>query len=195
MALIDKQWNPISKDRVILGWLRAERDNSDAKSLWPTILNGISARSISELLDTPDTTSIQQNEDRLCLLWAIRNLFFAQIPPNTRWFEVQSLTDRELSELRVVNHPNWTASTDQNELSKVAIRMKLQLSREPDTWEPPILLGHEKHGPFTIIEGNHRLTAYAGSGLSGLDIKVFVGLTSLFSPLNLFDCSPTNGTV
>jgi hypothetical protein len=33
----------------------------------------------------------------------IRNVFVVEIPPDTEWYEVHSLTDKELAELRVVN--------------------------------------------------------------------------------------------
>jgi hypothetical protein len=92
---------------------------------------------------------------------------------------VHSLTDNELGDLHVVNYHEWNDPADKNELAKVAARKKTQLQSEPSSWEPPILWGHDKNGPFAIIEGNNRLTAYAASGRSGLNIPLFVGLSPI----------------
>jgi len=109
----------------------------------------------------------------------IRAAYFVEIPPDTEWYEVDALTDAELSELHAVRHQDWIDQADRNELSKVAARKRLPLRLQPSNWFPPILWGHDRSGPFTILEGNKRLTAYAGSGQTGLRIPVYVGLSSL----------------
>jgi hypothetical protein len=42
-------------------------------------------------------------------------------------------------------------------------------------WSPVCV--YTKAGPFTIIEGNHRLVAYAGSPKAGLNISALAGLS------------------
>ncbi len=106
-------------------------------------------------------------------------MFVGEIPADTEWYAVDSLTDEDLPELRAVNHPDWTNPADANELLKVAARKQCVLEAEPQNWESPILFGHDQTGPFTILEGNSRLTAYARSGQSGLNIPVLVGVSRL----------------
>jgi hypothetical protein len=117
----------------------------------------------------------------------IRNVFVVEIPPDTEWYEVKSLTDTELSELHVVNYQDWNDPADKNELTKVAVRKPLELRERPESWEQCILWGHDKKGPFAIIEGNNRLTAFVASGRSGLNIPIFVGLSSMRCVWHILD--------
>jgi hypothetical protein len=100
---------------------------------------------------------------------------------------VCSLTNASLTELHVVNHSHWVDPGDDNELLKVATRKMFTLSSDPNEWDTPILWGHEQTGPFTILEGNHRLTAYAATSREDLRIPVFVGLSSTACYLHLPD--------
>lgn len=43
----------------------------------------------------------------------------------------------------------------------------------------PILWGHDKGGPFAILEGNKRLIAYTAGARAGIDIPVLIGLSSM----------------
>jgi hypothetical protein len=117
----------------------------------------------------------------------VRNVFFGEIPLDTEWFDVRFLTDHELTEVHAVNFPNWTDPGDNNELEKVAARKEIELIASPEMWETPILWGHDQRGPFTIMEGNNRLTAYVGSRQGGINIPVFVGLSRLQCIWHVFD--------
>jgi hypothetical protein len=127
-------------------------------------------------LDQPNLDDPEENRARLRLFYLTgRCVFIVEIPPDTEWYVVHDLTDNELGELHVVNYQEWNEPEDKNELMKVAARKKIPLREPPSAWQPPILWGHSPTGPFTIIEGNKRLTAYAGSGQSDLRIPVVVG--------------------
>jgi hypothetical protein len=183
MRLGLKEWNPISIHKVVLAWLRAEHDTAikeklSATSDWPLI---------EQMLLHPDLQSGRENRRRLRLLYAYRDMFVGEIPPDTQWHEVRNLTDENLEEIHAVNFHEWTHSTHNNELRKVAAIRQFELNRPPAKWETPILWGHDKAGPFTIFEGNKRLTAYARSGESGLDIPVFIGISPLPCMWHIFD--------
>jgi hypothetical protein len=63
----------------------------------------------------------------------------------------------------------------------------------PSNWGTPILWGHDRKGPFTIIEGNHRLVAYASqANKSGLSVPVFVGLSKTPCFWHIFAMHPTS---
>ena len=95
-----------------------------------------------------------------------------------------------MGDLHVVDYQDWNDTADKNELHKVALRKDLTLKSDPSEWEPPILWGHDPTGPFTIIEGNNRLTSYVRSGRSGLSVAVFVGISPLRSRLHILDNGP-----
>ncbi|MGK7912612.1 MAG: hypothetical protein AB4050_14225 [Synechococcus sp.] len=94
-----------------------------------------------------------------------------------------------MSSLRAIHHVNWSSPNDANELTSVARRKQIPLMLSPSAWAPPILWGHTQSGPFTIIEGNHRLTALAGSSTpNNFAISVCVGLSRAPCWLHQPDC-------
>jgi hypothetical protein len=175
MTLATMNWTRVSVHKVILAALIAERPNLETRLQ-------ILPRELSSLLDSPNLVSITENHMRLRLLCLLKGPLLAELPPDTKWYEVHHLTDKDLSTLRVIAHIRWDDTDDDNELLKVAKRMTpAPLRQLPAEWKSIILWGHEKSGPFTIVEGNHRLIAYASRNLSELKIPVFVGLShSLF---------------
>jgi hypothetical protein len=177
MSLADKQWNIVNVYQVIAAFLFAERQNNVQKLV---IDRGfMSAAEVDRLLNAPDINNPDDNYFRLRMLYFCRNSFFGELPPDTVWHEVKYLTDAELGELYVIGRCGWDDPNhnDRNELFNVATRRADQLDTPPDQWRPIILWGHNSAGPFTIIEGNHRLVAYARSGLSGLRIPVHIGIS------------------
>jgi hypothetical protein len=176
VTLATKHWSRVSVHKVVLAFLIAERATNVAQAQRdaPDLIASLDA---PKLLDMPDLSDPEQNHDRLRLLYVIRSRFAREIPPDTHWYEVSNLTDDELSELYVVAHAAWTDPVDQNELLNVAKRKNEKMSDPPANWPPIILWGHSEKGPFTIIEGNHRLVSYARSGQHDLSIPVFVGLS------------------
>lgn len=161
---------------VVLAWLRAERDGYLAQ-VQPQ--SGLVPSVVAALLDNSDSNNAEENRMRLRLLYRARNLFVLEIPPDTKWFDVRNLKHEHLGELYAVNHASWTDQSDRNELHKVAARKGKVMQKLPSQWEPPILWGHTCSGPFTILEGNNRLTAYAASGQADLNVPAFVGLSPL----------------
>jgi len=190
MPLATMQWTRVSVHAVVLAWLRAERGrlgellSATPEMIW---LSGLRA-----LLDQAHLDNAEENRARLRLLYMIRNLFMIEIPPDTEWYKVQNLTDNEVDELRAINSSDWVSPADKNELRRVAGRKTLTLDAAPSSWETPILWSHDRNGPFTILEGNNRLTAYTASGQHGLlNIPVFVGLSPLACIWHILDnCRP-----
>lgn len=169
---------------MLLAWLRAEREtNANIRAF-------AAVPEIATLLDTPNIDDPEENRGRLRLFYIARWVFFFEIPPDTCWYEVHHLRDDDLAALHTVNFGEWNDPGDRNELIKVAARKQFDLLSSPEEWGSIILWGHERSGPFTIIEGNHRLTAYARSGRSGLNIPVFVGLSGLKCHWHILDQCP-----
>lgn len=178
MSLADMNWKRVTIHEVVVEFLRAER----GKFVGLVSLNGM------QLVDFPDTNDPNENHTRLRYLYAIRAQLIGEIPPDTRWYEVKSLTDEHLSELHVIARCGWDDRGDKNEVIRVASRKNLSLTHQPFEWKRPILWGHQRAGPFTIIEGNNRLTAYASEHQrSRLSIPVLVGLSPTPCFFHIFD--------
>jgi hypothetical protein len=68
-----------------------------------------------------------------------------------------------------------------NNLNRVAAAVQPEpepLKAPPEAWARIILWGHEKAGPFTIIEGNHRMLSWAHSNPRPvLNISAYVGIS------------------
>lgn len=174
MALADKTWRRISIHDMVLEWLRSERHNELVNHSWPD-----TPAVIDRLIDRPDLSHAGENRARLRLWYLLRLPLIVEFPPDIAWYVVESLTDRELDELHVVQAPGWIGARGESALRAVSAWKRIPLAKSPSIWPPPILFGHGKAGPFSILEGNHRLTAYAASGMTGIDIPVIIGLSPL----------------
>jgi hypothetical protein len=173
MRLSEMKWRRISVHEMVLEWLRADRDTNVAPLL-------TAVPEMVKLLDEPNLSDNVENLERLRVLYMSgRWIFLFEIPPDTEWYEVEHITDEVLNELYTVNYADWNHADGTNELAKVAEWRKLIVTSEPSTWKSLILWGHSKDGPFTIIDGNHRLTAYFASGRSGLKVRAVVGLSPM----------------
>jgi hypothetical protein len=160
-------WNPVGIYPVHLAFFQAEFAKLPGKMPGD-----------EELAEHPDPGDPAQNERRRTLLYGWRGPLLNRIPDSTTWYEVRYLREGHLHQLRAINFPEWNSPKDRNELVKVARRKPIALTEEPHRWRAPILWGHDRRGPFTILEGNNRLTAYATlSRRPPLQLAVYVGLS------------------
>jgi hypothetical protein len=167
MALAAMDWNKISIHNVVSEFLRAERDKNF--SFYPPWL---------PIIDNPNLNDPLENHKRLRLLYLKRLIFMVEIPPDTLWYEVQTLTENEMDELYVSAHHNSQWDQVGNKLDRVAAAAPEPLTAPPNAWGRLVLWGHTKAGPFSILEGNHRLIGYAGANSPPpLNITVYVGLS------------------
>jgi hypothetical protein len=152
--LEDEAWAPSSYDAMVLAFLKGEW------SRWR-----LADRGDVKLITEPDLTDPIQNLARRRLLQSIRGVLLAQIPRDTRWFEVKHLSARHFWQLRNIHRSDWSGHSHTHELLEMARLQPERLRQESNSWGSwrPVLWGHNRTGPFTIIEGNHRLTALAGA--------------------------------
>ncbi|SRR6266436_452459 len=184
MALIHKNWTKVSINNVVSEFLRGERDR--ISSIYPPWL---------PIIDSPNLKDPLENHKRLRLLYIYRVNFWIEVPPDTEWYEVHSLTENELDELYMSARHNGEWDAAGSKLVKVAAVSPLPLRAPPDVWPGRIILwGHEKTGPFTILEGNHRMLAYAAAPRRPLlDISVYVGVSESFCYWHFADPSTLLG--
>jgi hypothetical protein len=177
--LASMSWTHVAIHDVVSEFLRAERHNY--AHIDPALL---------ALIDQPDLAKPQENHHRLRLLYCRRANLLGEIPPDTEWYKVENLTDAELDELYAIARCGWDdpAGADKNELRRVARRRPEPLTKLPTEWPRPILWGHGKGGPFTIMEGNHRLTGYASTiAAPSIEIPILVGLSPTPCYFHIFD--------
>jgi hypothetical protein len=170
MKLTEEKWTSCSVHEVTLSFLRSEWIK------WPTVATYWDRRLIEEPVSM-DSGAINL---RALMLWAIRSALIGQVPQDTKWFKVEHLRKAHLDELLAINHIGFTSATDRNELRKVALRMPNEIWRgAPPSGEwSPILWGHDRGSPFTILEANHRMTALAQPDLGfDFEIPAYVGLS------------------
>ena len=182
MRLEGMDWTKSSAHRVVLEWLRAER------SKFEDFRDGPDRTRALALIESGNLDAPVENHERLRYLFFIRRPMWPEIPPDTEWFEVRALTRESFSELHVIRFVGWDDARDANELAAVAARHPIALTKSPAEWNTPILFGHTKAGPFTILEGNKRLIALAGAGASAdFSIPVIVGLSPTPCFFHAFD--------
>jgi hypothetical protein len=169
-SLATQNWTVVSPHEVYLAFLRGEytRIPSEAARL--------AAR---KLLEHPNLTDADENCSRFLFLMSIRGPLLQRIPYSTKWYCVRFLRQEHLPQLRVIARCGWDSMTksDENELLNVVKREHPTLKERPEQWVPPILWGHDKDSPLTILEGNNRLLAYAADPRPKLEIPFYVGLS------------------
>ena len=168
MSLDQELWSPVAFDHVVLAFLSGEW-HKFAPLAWHN----------RSLVTDPDLQSPLENTIRLLLLQSIRGGLLMRIPVTTKWFRVSSLQRDHLNQLLVIGRCNLAGTEDGHGLREVAAqRAPEELLDEPQNWASPILWGHAPGAPLSILEGNHRLLAYAATSHPPvLDIDCYVGLS------------------
>jgi hypothetical protein len=166
--LAAETWTPCSVHEVVFSHLRSEwAKYPNVSAFWDRQL----------ITDAADLSSPLENNIRATMLMTIRAGLLLQIPADTVWLRVQHLRGPHLRQLHAVNHGDWIAPGDMNELEAVAVRATQPCYEPTEAWEP-ILWGHDRRGPFTILEGNHRLTALMRSpSRHDVELVAYVGLS------------------
>jgi hypothetical protein len=169
MALADETWTPCSEDAVWLAYLRSE---------WNRVAR-LNPEADERIVSAANLASSGENDERCRLLATIRWPLIEAIPADTRWFEVHTLRAEHIEELHVIGHCGWDHphGEDANELTAVSARRQIPLHGDLHCCEP-ILWGHAPQGPFTILEGNQRLIAWARAATTpAVSLNAYVGLS------------------
>jgi len=182
-TIAEQKWEKVSINQVYHSFLKGEF----FKCIKFFKQMDINAEAFKEIIDNPDFGNEAQNCIRAMLL--IERLpLLCGIPFSTVWYKVVSLNESHLNELRAIGLFGWDSDNDRNELFKVSKREKVNLLCDPSDWDTPILWGHTKAGPFTIIEGNHRFVALASLEKNiKFDLPCFIGLSTDHYPHHLPD--------
>jgi hypothetical protein len=161
----------VTEDEVIGEFLRSEFYQQDYSRYW---------ESFSELVNQPDFKDERDNALRRALLFHRRGRLWRELPRDTEWWEVE-LAPRDLERIRVFARNQWLRygapgflllDTVEKIKTRISSRsrdpfigkvqsLSLEMT-EPDTQHSSvILISVDDSAPFTILEGNHRMTAAA----------------------------------
>jgi hypothetical protein len=131
------------------------------------------------IVDEPDFDSPRENELRRALLYLRRGRLWRELPQDTEWWEVE-LQPAHLASIRVFPRNHWRGFADHGfHLSEMIERIRSRVESSPDEpfvvkirslaakfesspatpFSSVLLIGIDDTGPFTIIEGNHRMAA------------------------------------
>ncbi len=151
-----------------------------------------------QLVLEANVTNETENALRRALLFRRRGHMWRELPADTQWWEVE-IEPSDLNLIRVFPRAQWRRVADgsfllrdivnrirttrfsgktRDFISKVqALSYRLRVENDNSS---VLLIGRDEQNPFTILEGNHRLTAamLAGQGLLQKRFRILCG----FSP-------------
>jgi len=129
------------------------------------------------IVEHPDLSNSRENTIRRALLYLRRGRLWRELPADTEWWEVE-LHSRDLHRIRVFPRNHWRGLAEGNfYLADMLDRIREKVgSNSPEKYvaklrslssdvangvdhSSVLLIGIDESGPFTIIEGNHRMAA------------------------------------
>ncbi len=179
---------PVSEDEVIAEFLRSDFHNVEFAEY---------QEMFASLVATPDCNDPHENAKRRALFFIRHGSLWRELPKGTEWFEV-GLRPADLRQIRVFPRAQWRKlahgdfgitevirSIDRGRCQQVGEesffvkiqRLKAWLEREGDPGVI-LLIGMDARGPFTILDGNHRLVAATLSSPEMVKrVRFFCGLS------------------
>ena len=133
---------------------------------------------VSALVTKPNFADPDENDIRRALLFVRHGALWREIPKETEWFEAE-IRHSDLNRIRVFPRAHWrklalgdftltqvaqrVADARDRKLGAQAFRVKIEglrdrLAQNADAGAV-LIIGLSKNGPFTILDGNHRLVA------------------------------------
>jgi O-antigen/teichoic acid export membrane protein len=178
----------VSEDEVIAEFLRNDGRSSAFDAY---------QEALAPLMENPDFANATQNAKRRALLFIRHGALWRELPKGTEWFEVQ-MDSMSLDRTRVFPRAQWRklargdyaigevaqriASAASGKASEERFFSKIQDLRRwlPEEANPGaiLLIGLDGTGPFTILDGNHRLVAATLTSSETLQkLRFFCGLS------------------
>jgi O-antigen/teichoic acid export membrane protein len=179
----------VSEDEVIAEFLRSDFHNVEFAEY---------QEAFGALVATPDCNDAHENAKRRALFFIRHGSLWRELPKGTEWFEVE-LRSADLRQIRVFPRAQWRKlahgdfgitevirSIDRGrclEVGEQSFFVKIQRLR---AWlerggDPGVILliGMDARGPFTILDGNHRLVAATLSSADTVKrVRFFCGLST-----------------
>lgn len=180
----------VSEEEVMSEFLKSDFNNPDFEDYRETL---------STLVNKPDLLNPVENAKRRALLFIRHASLWRVLPEATEWYEV-SLRPADFERIRVFPRAHWRklakgdfAITEvvreiasgrchnvvAEEFLKKILDIRSWLERDEEVSAGAVLLiGINDNGPFTVLDGNHRLAAsLLASPEAGKKFKVYCGLS------------------
>jgi O-antigen/teichoic acid export membrane protein len=156
----------LAEEEVMAEFLKSEFHHSEFEQY---------RQQFDRLVNDPDLSSSTENAVRQALLFLRRGAMWRELPPDTKWFEVE-LTAEDLARIRFFPRAQWRRVADGSfYLVDVVerIRRKLDRSAQGEFFDKlrrlsysvqddvvsrtVLLIGADPRAPLTILDGNHRM--------------------------------------
>jgi O-antigen/teichoic acid export membrane protein len=157
----------VTEDEVIATFLKSEFDRPIYREYREVLGN---------IVRSPNLEDPSENAKRRALLFIRHFALWKELPSDTEWFEVE-VRDPDLDRIRVFPRAQWRKLAPRSFwIREVAERIRKQEEikegpfgsklaaigsrlQEADDLGCVLLIGVNENEPFTILDGNHRLTA------------------------------------
>jgi len=159
----------VSENEVIAEFLKTDFHKPEFKNYQQTL---------GEVVTKPNLSDVVENAVRQALLFVRHGALWRELPAGTQWFEVE-IERPDLQRIRVFPRAQWRklardsfglteisqriAGGECNGAADEAFLLKIQQlrSRLEQGWAPGavLLIGLDQTGPFTLLDGNHRMVA------------------------------------
>ncbi len=160
---------PVAESEVIAEFLKNDFQNPEFEHYQDNL---------GEIVETPNFDDESANALRKALLFIRHGALWRELPAPTAWYEVQ-VTQADLGRIRVFPRAQWRklargdyalpkiterlATADYRDIAEDAFLSKIQNLRsqvqQGAAGGAVLLIGLSEKGPFTVLDGNHRLVA------------------------------------
>lgn len=177
----------VSEDEVMAEFLKSDFNNADFEDY---------REALATLVNKPDLSDAVENAKRRALLFIRHASLWRVLPEGTQWFEV-ALRPSDLERIRVFPRAHWRKVAkgdfaitevvreiaggrrdvvDDNFVQKIS-EIRHWLEQDVDAGAV-LLIGINERGPFTVLDGNHRLAASLLSAVEPAKrFRVYCGLS------------------
>ena len=158
-----------SEDEVIAAFLKNDFQNPEFADYQQTL---------GEIVANPNLGSSDENALRRALFFIRHGSLWRELPKGTEWFEIE-VTQTDLNQIRVFPRAQWRklargnfalpkiaralAAGGKRNGAEEAFLVKIQnlcaQVREETVGGAILLIGRNESGPFTVLDGNHRVAA------------------------------------
>lgn len=179
----------VSEDEVISGFLQSDFHLPEFAKY---------RENLAELVTSPDLGDRVENALRRALLLVRHGALWRELPKDTEWFQVE-LESSDLNNIRVFPRAQWrklaqgnfcvteicdsiAAGTGRDAVGEkflVKIENLRNDYQRSASLGAVLLIGQSESGPFTIIDGNHRLVAaiLASPEMMNQKLRLYCGLS------------------
>ena len=184
------------ENEMVYQFLRAERDSPRHAEEFQLAFEslrelGMDISYIEQILSNGNITSEQENEIRRRILGVKRGFkknrgLFENFPENAEW-TYAVFGPEDLPKIFYLNFPDWNERTNNTgrptDFATVLLQDKAenmrefrQIAKNIKNAPPMIFVTDENESRFTILEGHHRMTAYALAPETFENIRVLLGI-------------------